>query len=100
MTNTHNIEVFTAGCPLCDDALALVNEIAGADYEVTERDLHEEAALARARELGIRSVPAVVIDGEPADCCSDVGIEEAVLRAQLDSASGPKPNERRGRGCC
>ena len=100
MTNTHNIEVFTAGCPLCDDAVALVNEIAGADYEVTERDLHEEAALARAHELGIRSVPAVTIDGKLADCCTNAGIDEAAVRAHLDSAAGPEANERRGRGCC
>jgi hypothetical protein len=31
--------------------------------------------------LGIRSVPAVVINGKLADCCAGRGPEEAVLRA-------------------
>jgi predicted DsbA family dithiol-disulfide isomerase len=35
----------------------------------------------RARSLGIRSVPAVVIDGKLANCCSGRGPDEAALRA-------------------
>jgi predicted DsbA family dithiol-disulfide isomerase len=35
----------------------------------------------RARSLGIRSVPAVVIDGKLADCCSGRGVDVQVLRA-------------------
>jgi len=31
--------------------------------------------------LGIRSVPAVVIDGKLADCCAGRGVDETVLRA-------------------
>jgi hypothetical protein len=36
---------------------------------------------ARAKKLGIRSVPAVLIDGELADCCAGRGPDEATLRA-------------------
>lgn len=35
----------------------------------------------RAKGLGIRAVPAVVIDGKLADCCTGRGPEEATLRA-------------------
>ena len=35
----------------------------------------------RARSLGIRSLPAVVIDGKLAGCCADRGPDEAALRA-------------------
>src|SRR6516165_10103619 len=35
----------------------------------------------RAKSLGIRSVPAVVIDGKLADCCAGRGVDETVLRA-------------------
>ncbi len=35
----------------------------------------------RARKLGIRSVPAVVVEGKLADCCSGRGPDEATLRA-------------------
>jgi len=35
----------------------------------------------RATELGVRSVPAVVIDGRLASCCTDRGVDIQVLRA-------------------
>jgi hypothetical protein len=35
----------------------------------------------RAKALGIRSVPSVVIDGKLADCCSGRGVDVQVLRA-------------------
>ena len=42
----------------------------------------QDAAIARrAKDLGIYSVPAVVVDGELADCCTGRGPDEAALRA-------------------
>ncbi len=36
----------------------------------------------RAHDLGVRSVPAVAINGQLASCCcSDAGVEEQALRA-------------------
>ena len=35
----------------------------------------------RAKSLGVRSVPAVVINGQLADCCIGRGPDEATLRA-------------------
>jgi glutaredoxin 3 len=35
----------------------------------------------RARDLGVRSVPAAAINGQLASCCSGSGIEEQALRA-------------------
>jgi predicted DsbA family dithiol-disulfide isomerase len=35
----------------------------------------------RAKSLGIRSVPCVLIDGKLADCCAGRGVDERVLRA-------------------
>ena len=34
----------------------------------------------RAKELGVRSVPAVVIDGKLASCCADRGVDIDVLK--------------------
>jgi hypothetical protein len=34
----------------------------------------------RAKNLGVRSVPAVVIDGRLSDCCGERGPEEDTLR--------------------
>lgn len=81
MSSKRKIEVFTAGCSPCVDALALVQGLACPSCEVESVDVHQEAGAARAREYGIRSVPAVVVDGTLADCCANRGTNETALRA-------------------
>jgi glutaredoxin 3 len=78
----RKIEVFSAGCPACREALELVEKLAGESAEVSVLDMHQEAVAARAKELGVRSVPAVAIDGRLADCCTGRGMDEATLRRQ------------------
>ena len=97
MTTQKNIEVFSAGCPLCDDALALV-ENAAASHAVDVRDLREEQVAARARALGIRTVPAVVIDGELLDCCAGRGVSEQTLREALAEEVTEERSSQKG--CC
>lgn len=82
MRDTRTVEIFTADCPVCDDAVQLVREIACDSCDVTVLDLHDDAVAQRAAELGIRSVPAVAVDGELASCCTDRGVDEAALRAK------------------
>jgi len=67
----RSIEIFTVGCPACEDAVRLVNEAACPSCEVSVLDMRDPAVAARARDLGVRSVPAVAIDGRLADCCND-----------------------------
>ena len=43
--------------------------------------MHKEKNAERAKHYGIRSVPAVVVDGKLADCCAGRGVQEAALRA-------------------
>lgn len=81
MNAKRKVEIFSAGCPLCQDTIDLVHRIACPSCELAVLDLYEPAVAARARELGIRSAPAVVIDGELADCCAARGPDEAALRA-------------------
>ena len=81
MVTKRKIEVFSAGCAVCNDAIAMVRRVAGPSCEVIVRNMMDSRVLMRAKELGIRSVPAVVIDGKLADCCSGGGVEEQVLRA-------------------
>ena len=80
MSNPRTIEVFSAGCPACKETIDLVNRVACPSCEVSVLDMNDAAVARRARGLGIRSVPAVVIDGELADCCSGRGPDEATLR--------------------
>jgi glutaredoxin len=81
MNDKRKIEIFSAGCACCDEAAELVNEIACPSCEVEVLDMHQTEIAKRAKQYGISSVPAVVIDGQLADCCAGRGIDEATIRA-------------------
>ncbi len=60
----RNIEVFTAGCPLCNDALKLVKDaVMDCGCKVVERRCTGEECCPEAKEYGIRTVPTIVVDG-------------------------------------
>lgn len=81
MTTKRKVEVFSAGCPACTDVETLVKSLACPSCEVDMLDMRDIAVAQRAKMLGVRSVPAVAIDGRLADCCAGRGIDEASLRA-------------------
>ena len=81
MSNKRTIEVFSAGCPACEETIELVNRVACPSCEVSVLDMKDPNVASRAKSLGIRSVPAVVIDGKLADCCAGRGPDETTLRA-------------------
>ena len=83
MPNAHTIEVCAAGCPACDDVISLVHRVASPGARVKVLDMHDAAVAARAKSLGIKSVPSVVIDGKLASCCASRGVDEATLRREL-----------------
>jgi glutaredoxin len=80
MATKRTIELFSAGCPACEETVQLVNRIACPSCEVSVLDMNDPAIAKRAKSLGVRSVPAVAIDGKLADCCAGRGPEEAMLR--------------------
>lgn len=81
MSQKRNVEVFSAGCSVCEGTIDLVNRLACPSCAVSVLDMEDAAGATRAKDLGIRSVPAVVIDGVLADCCAGRGADEAALRA-------------------
>jgi len=81
MNGKRSIEVYSAGCPACTETVELVERLACPSCEVTILDMHDGTVAARAQELGIHRIPAVVIDGNLADCCAGNGPDEAALRA-------------------
>jgi glutaredoxin 3 len=81
MNAKRMIEVFSAGCPACEDTIQLVNRVACPSCDVTILNMKHPDVASRAKRLGIRSVPAVVIDGRLADCCTGRGPDEQTLRA-------------------
>lgn len=81
MSRIRTVEVFSAGCPLCDEAAATVREAASSTDTVSIVDLRAPGGLERARVLGVRQVPAVAVEGALAPCCATKGLDPEVLRA-------------------
>ncbi len=80
MNAKRKVEIFTAGCPACDEAVELIRRIACPSCEVEVLDMHEPAVAERAKALGVQSVPAIAIDGKLAGCCMGRGVNEATLQ--------------------
>ena len=81
MSTKRKIEIFSAGCPVCQDAIAAINDNACASCDVTILDMNDPTVSGRANRLGIKSVPAIVIDGKLADCCAGRGPDIVALKA-------------------
>lgn len=81
MANKRKIEIFTAGCPLCDEAVRLVREMACPRCEVSVLDLKEKGVMERARAIGVVSAPTVAVDGRIIDCCERGKVDRAALVA-------------------
>ena len=73
------IEIFSAGCPVCDETIALVSQLACPSCEIEVLDMQKPPVAARASGYGIRRLPSVVIDGKLASCCSGNGAVDAEL---------------------
>lgn len=77
----RKVEIFSAGCSVCNETVELVKRISCASCDVTVLSMNDQKVAHRARALGIGSVPAVVVDGKLASCCTGRGPNEADLRA-------------------
>jgi MerR family copper efflux transcriptional regulator len=82
MSAKRTIEVFSAGCPVCQETVAEVRRAACPSCEVTVLDMKDPAVADRARALGVRSVPAVAIDGKLAGCCAGRGVDIETLKKE------------------
>ncbi len=83
----RTVEVFTAGCPLCDKTVKLVRDLACSNCDVQVWDLRTGCATDECRdkatEYGIHRVPAVVVNGQLAECCQN---QQPILREHLIAA--------------
>ena len=82
MAAKKKVEIFSAGCSACKETIEIVKRVASS-HEVVIHDMNKSDIASKAKEYGVRSVPAVVIDGKLASCCAGRGPEEHVLRAAL-----------------
>jgi hypothetical protein len=76
----RTVEVFIAGCGLCNDALARVRVLVCENCDLQVHDLTAEAGLTKARQYGVTRAPSVVVNGQLAGCCQQGSVDEVVLR--------------------
>ena len=81
MTTKRKIEIFSAGCSVCEEAVDVVKRNACSSCEISVLNMKDPNVVNRAKSLGIKAVPAVVIDGKLADCCANRGIDLESLKA-------------------
>jgi glutaredoxin 3 len=77
----RKIEIFSAGCAVCNEVVDKVRQAACPSCNVQVLDMKAPEVRRRAADLGVASVPAVAIDGRLADCCAGRGVDIGVLRA-------------------
>ena len=76
----RKIEIFSAGCSACKQTIELVKKLACESCEITVLDMREKSVAAKAKRLGVHSVPAIAINGKLAGCCSGRGVDKNVLQ--------------------
>jgi len=77
----HKVGVFSAGCVLCQQVIDVVKREVGSS-QVIVHNMIDARTIARAEVLGIRSVPAVVIDGKLASNAGG-GVDIQALKSEL-----------------
>jgi hypothetical protein len=86
MTQRH-VEIFVAGCPRCDEAVSLVQEMSCTACQIQVWDVRTESISPAARQklddYGIHRLPAVVVDGTLVDCCRQ---QQPISRPALAAA--------------
>ncbi len=80
MKPQRKIELLSAGCPVCEEAVSQLRRMACPSCEIIVLDTNQADGLKKAKQLGVQSVPAVVIDGQLARCCGQ-GFDAEILKA-------------------
>jgi len=77
----RKVEIFSAGCKVCEETVDWIQKLACPSCQVEVLDMQKEQVSARAKQLGVRSVPAVAVDGKLLVCCAGAGPQESDLIA-------------------
>lgn len=91
MADKRKVEVFTAGCPVCEGAVKMVKDLACPSCDVHIHDLNKgcetDECRVEADKFGLQTVPAVVVNGKVVSCCDNKGLQEDELKAAGIGAS-------------
>jgi hypothetical protein len=77
----RKIEIFSAGCPLCQSTIEKIKQASCPSCDIDILDIYDSRVAQRASSLGVLSLPAVLIDGKLAQCCSGRGVDIDTLQA-------------------
>lgn len=70
----RRVEIFSAGCTTCQRTIEQLRDQIDPRHEIVIHDLHnDKGAAEKAEAFGIRTVPAVVVDGSLLSCCKNTG---------------------------
>ena len=77
------IEIFTAGCPVCEPVVALVKETACQNCEITIHNLSDQCeskiCISKMEEYKVKRLPAIAVDGKLLGCCKNIEITKEDL---------------------
>jgi len=86
----RTVEIFTAGCPVCDPVVKLVKETANDNCEITVYDLvkqcEEKICIDKMNDYGINRVPSIVVDGKLLECCDRAITQQDLVSAGISQA--------------
>lgn len=78
------VEVFVAGCQVCESTIKKIKEIAFSSCDVTIYDMNNgcetNICKDKAAEYKVTKVPAIAINGKLMECCSGSMFSEASSR--------------------
>jgi glutaredoxin len=77
----RKIEIFSAGCWICKDTIKRIKKLACSSCEIEILKMQDQRDSDRAKKLGVRSVPAVAVNGKLLECCAGAGPQESDLIA-------------------
>lgn len=86
----RQIEIFTAGCLVCEPVVTLVKETACENCEITIYNLSEQCeskiCVSKMKEYGVERLPAIAVNEKLIGCCKNVSItKNDLLNAGIGS---------------
>ena len=81
MSEKRRVEVFTAGCPVCQGVVDMVNEMACTHCDITIYNLNNDEGVDEAKAYGVTAVPSIAVNGHLLECCKRGPITKKELQA-------------------
>lgn len=80
----RKIELFTAGCAVCEPVVEMAKAMACSSREVIIYNIAQlcdkKEYLEKVRVYGIKALPAIAVDGKLLSCCKNKGISVDELK--------------------